>query len=306
MAIPKYDELYRDFLDALADGETHSLSEIRKRISIARNMPAEDLQQLLPSGKKTVFADRVGWAGTYLHKAGLITRAKRGRYEITQEGKRLQSSPSIAINNTFLLRYASFADYLNRTPSKTPGNKAPSSVTTAPSDEDTSTPQDTIETAFQKINSALADELMDEIMAQSPDFFEKLVVQLLLNMGYGGSLGGSGMKTQRTGDGGIDGIIKEDKLGFSQIYIQAKRWNPDTTVSRPEIQKFSGALRDEGASRGLFITTAHFSKGVEESAKRQHIVLVDGDKLMIEYDIGVSVSQTYSVKKLDSDFFIDN
>ncbi|MCD8354371.1 MAG: restriction endonuclease [Clostridiales bacterium] len=203
------------------------------------------------------------------------------------------------------MRYPSFAGYLNRTSSNT-DVPSPEQTQTAADD---STPQDTIKTAFQKINSALADELMDEIMAQTPDFFERLVVQLLLKMGYGGPFEDAGIVTRSTGDGGIDGIIKEDKLGFSQIYIQAKRWNPDTTVNRPEIQRFSGALRDEGASRGLFITTAQFSNGAKQSAERQHIVLVDGEtltKLMIEYDIGVSVSQTYSVKKLDSDFFSDD
>lgn len=307
MAVPKFEEFFRDYLDALADGATHSNSDVKERISAAREMSAEDLQQLLPSGRETVFANRVSWASIYLNKAGLIERVARGKYAITPEGKRLQENPDIAINTNYLLRYPSFAAFQNKTASDT---VSPSPVPMeAQTDEETSTPQDTIKTAFQKINTALADELMDEIMSQSPDFFERLVVQLLLKMGYGDPFEGAGIATRSTGDGGIDGIIREDKLGFSQIYIQAKRWNPDTTVSRPEIQKFSGALRDEGASKGLFITTAHFSKGAKESAECQHIVLVDGDKLtklMIEYDIGVSVSQTYSVKKLDSDFFSDD
>ncbi|MCD8146459.1 MAG: restriction endonuclease [Clostridiales bacterium] len=304
MAVPKFEEFFRDFLDVLADGAIHSNSDVRESISAARALSAEDLQQLLPSGGQTVFSNRVNWAGIYLNKAGLISRVARGKYVITPEGKKLQESPSITINTNYLLRYPSFAAFQNKTASDTE-SPSPSSAE-AQASKDTSTPQDTIKTAFKKLNTALADELMDEIMAQSPDFFEKLVVRLLLKMGYGGSFDGSGIKTQRTGDGGIDGIIKEDKLGFSQIYIQAKRWNPETTVSRPEIQKFSGALQDQGASRGLFITTAHFSNGAKESAERQHIVLVDGEKLaelMIEYNVGVSVSETYSIKKLDTDFF---
>ncbi len=143
-------------------------------------------------------------------------------------------------------------------------------------------------------------------MARDPSFFESLVVKLLLKMGYGGSVSDSGFTTQKSNDGGIDGIIREDKLGFDQIYIQAKRWDPDSTVGRPEIQKFSGALRDEGATKGLFITTAKFSDGARASADKQHIVLVDGarlTKLMIEYDLGVSTVTTYQIKTLDTDFF---
>ena len=149
---------------------------------------------------------------------------------------------------------------------------------------------------------------MAEIMAQDPSFFENLVIKLLLSMGYGGSSSDSGFVTQKTNDGGIDGIIREDKLGFDQIYIQAKRWDPDTTVSRPEIHKFSGALQDVGASKGLFITTAKFSQSAQESADKQHIVLVDGNRLtrlMIEYNIGVSPVAQYEIKAIDLDFFSD-
>ena len=150
---------------------------------------------------------------------------------------------------------------------------------------------------------------MDEIMAKDPTFFEELVVKLLIKMGYGGSLSDAGIVTQKSNDGGIDGIIREDKLGFDKIYIQAKRWDPEKSINRPEIQKFSGALRDEGASKGLFITTASFSSGAIESAEKQHIVLVDGKRLtslMIEYGLGVSTISTYEIKSIDTDFFNDD
>lgn len=217
----------------------------------------------------------------------------------------MQIATDIVINNDYLMRYPSFAAFSNGKGA----DKEDSSTAEPAKGNDAATPQDTIDTAFKKLNSALADDLMDEIMKQSSSFFERLVVQLLLKMGYGGPFEGAGIVTRATGDGGIDGIIKEDKLGFSQIYIQAKRWDPSFTVNRPAIQTFSGALRDEGASKGLFITTAKFSKGAIESAKRQHIVLVDGEtltRLMIEYDLGVSISHTYAIKSLDTDFFSED
>lgn len=304
MELPQYHEFYRDFLNVLADTPVRSLSEIRKAIIERRGFTPEEQAEKLPSGKQTVLANRITWAGVYLHKAGLVSRPARGKYQLTEEGRRVQQDKSIILNNDYLLRYSSFAAFFTGVPSaEGPNNPLPATQEPAIPLE---TPQDTIDAAFEQINQALADDLMQEIMNQDSTFFERLVVRLLLRMGYGGPFEDAGIVTKRTGDGGIDGIIKEDKLGFSQIYIQAKRWDPSVTVSRPEIQKFSGALRDEGASKGLFITTAKFSAGARESASRQHIVLVDGDeltRLMIEYNIGVSVSQTYSLKKLDTDFF---
>jgi restriction system protein len=309
MELPKYTEFYRDFLNVLAEVPVCGLAEIRKRIIEQHGFTEEERSEKLPSGKQTVLHNRISWAGVYLYKAGLVQRPARGTYTLSDEGKRVQQDPNILLDNDYLLRYPSFAAFQNITVSaedqpNTEEGDAP--VMTQEGSSSIETPQDTIDVAFQKINQALADELMQEVMSQDSDFFERLVVRLLLGMGYGGPFEDAGITTQRTGDGGIDGIIKEDKLGFSQIYIQAKRWDPGMTVSRPEIQKFSGALRDEGASKGLFITTAKFSSGAKESARRQHIVLVDGElltKLMIEYNIGVSVAQTYSIKKLDTDFF---
>jgi restriction system protein len=309
MELPKYTEFYRDFLNVLAEEPVCSLAEIRKRIMKQRGFTEEEQSIKLPSGKQTVLSNRINWAGVYLYKAGLVKRPARGTYSLTEEGDRVQQDTAILLDNDYLLRYPSFAGFQNLSEQSEDQPNVGEIHVLVPNQEGVSsleTPQDAIDAAFQKINQALADELMQEIMNQDADFFERLVVRLLLGMGYGGPFEDAGITTQRTGDGGIDGIIKEDKLGFSQIYIQAKRWDPSMTVSRPEIQKFSGALRDEGASKGLFITTAKFSSGAKESARRQHIVLVDGEmltKLMIEYNIGVSVSQTYSMKKLDMDFF---
>lgn len=306
--LPQHFELYRDFLDVLADGQVHKLSEIRATIAANRKFSQEQLSKLLPSGKQTVFTNRANWAGIYLYKAGLIERPSKGNYMLSQEGYAVQKNTDIILNNEYLLRYPSFAEFINGTSDQPVSSATPLSSASVPASV-SETPQDTIESAFQKINSALADELMQEIMNQDPNFFEQLVVKLLLAMGYGGPFEDAGFVTKTTGDGGIDGIIKEDKLGFNQIYIQAKRWDRDAVISRPELQKFAGALLGEGASKGLFITTAKFSKGAIDFANRQHIVLVDGDtltRLMIEYNIGVSVSQTYSLKKLDTDFFSED
>ena len=305
MAIPQYFEFYQDFLDVLADGNTHSLSDARRAITEKRQLSSEDLSQLLPSGTQYTFNNRVNWAAVYLYQAGLVERPFRGKYRITEEGKRVYSDPSIHIDNDFLMQYPSFQNFIHGSSTVNKTNASKNIAETLPNE----TPSDTIDIAVQRINQSLADELMQEIMRQDSDFFERLVVRLLLKMGYGGTFEDSGIVTQSTGDGGIDGIIKEDKLGFSQIYIQAKRWKPDVAVSRPEIDKFSGALHYRGVSKGLFITTAKFSKGAMEAAERQHMILIDGDtltRLMIEYNVGVSVAQTYFIKKVDTDFFDEN
>ena len=314
MAIPKYDERYPDFLTALISGAPRAVSEIRSEIALRRHLTAEELRLPLDRQSTTVFASRVGWAAVYLRKAGLIARPSRGTYQITDLGKQAILQTEQPIDNHYLMRFTDFRDFFNSTQSGTDTLKsepnsehAPEAPTpAAPLATELDTPRDTINRAMAQLNSSLADDLMQEIMAQSPDFFERLVVQLLLKMGYGGPFEDAGIVTCSTGDGGIDGIIKEDKLGFNQIYIQAKRWAPERQVSRPEIHKFCGALQDKGASKGLFIATCGFTEGARETASRQHIVLVDGPtltRLMIEYDLGVSPVQSFTIKRLDGDFF---
>lgn len=312
MAIPKYDELYSSLLNCLADQKIHTNKQLTDFIAEDMRISPESRGEILSSGKN-VFYNRVTWACVYLKKAGLIESPKRGHYHITEEGLRVFSSPPPVLDNNFLCRYPSFQSFKNHTASKQskPKDMAFSdcaSVSTEPPGRSNETPQDLIDQAISSLNQNLADDLMSEIMAKDSAFFEGLVVKLLLKMGYGGSVSDSGFVTQKSNDGGIDGIIREDKLGFDQIYIQAKRWDPEMTVSRPEIQRFSGALQDKGASKGLFITTAKFSEGAKDSAEKQHIVLVDGarlTKLMIEYNLGVSSVATYEIKSIDSDFFSD-
>lgn len=296
--IPKYDEMYLQVLKALADGKPHTNKEIADHIAKDFRLSAEEQQALLPSGRYSVFLSRVSWSITYLRNAGLIESIRRGHHQIMAEGLRVLKSPPAVLDNLFLSRYPSFQTFLKR--------PSVSSEKEEPTESGSETPDDCLEQAIFAINQRLADDLMSEILKRDSDFFEALVIKLLCKMGYGGSASDAGVVTQRSNDGGIDGIIREDKLGFDQIYIQAKRWDPETTVGRPEIQKFFGALAGVHASKGLFITTAKFSDSAKDYAKQQRIVLVDGERLtrlMIEYDLGVSVVSVYQTKTIDTDFF---
>ena len=300
MGIPKYDEMYRIFLDCLADGEIHSSKEVKDTVATAFNLSNEDRVELLPSGRQPVFDNRIGWTRTYLKKAGLIESPSRGSYVITAAGKQVLSENPQHIDNQYLQRFESFRKFVS------PDCSTVSPIAPAISGQ---TPQDVLDGAYEQIHAALIDDVLTETMKQTPTFFEHLVVKLLTKMGYGGSLEDAGVVVGQSGDEGIDGIIREDKLGFSLIYIQAKRWDCDKVIGRPEIQKFVGALAGQGATKGLFITTAQFSKEARLYAKKQHttkVVLVDGAalaKLMIEYNLGVSNEATYEIKRIDMDFF---
>lgn len=308
MPIPKYDEMYLAFLTSLADGEPHHIKEIRDTMASDFQLTAEEQTELIPSGKQTLFYNRAAWASTYLRKAKLIERSSRGVFCLTETGKQVLSEHPASIDNQFLRRFDSFREFMDSsTPSSSSKSKTTPSQATVPLRNET--PQDTLLEAYNQIHSALVDDLLDEIMKQPPVFFEQLVVELLVKMGYGGSLENAGTVTKQSGDEGIDGIIREDKLGFNLIYIQAKRWDLDKAIGRPEIQKFVGALAGQGAAKGLFITTAQFTKEARTYANQQHttkIVLVDGTTLatlMIEHDLGVSTETTYKIKRIDTDFF---
>ena len=318
MAIPKYDKMYREFLEVLSDGESHKISEIRDALAMVFAVSDDERMELLPSGKQPLFNNRVNWTCTYLKQAGLVENSSRGVYHITNSGKKVLAVNTVQIDNSVLLGFDSFKEFLSRNTPTTPisdtniptvqdHNSLPQQIVVS-----SESPQDILDDAYNKINATLIDDIVSEVMKQSPVFFERLVVKLLTQMGYGGSLDGAGTVTRPSGDEGIDGIIREDKLGFNLIYIQAKRWDRNSTVGRPELQKFVGALAGQGATKGLFITTAQFTKEATEYANKQHttkVVLVDGvalAKLMIEYNVGVSIETTYSIKKIDSDFFDDN
>lgn len=301
MAVPKFFEFFEAFLKAVSDGELHSAKDVRNNIANSMKLTEEDLAEMLPSGSQRTFDNRVAWARTYLDKAGLIETPMRGKYHITEEGIRALTSNE-KIDLSYLEKSEKFKDFHNVTTQNT---------SIEIQDEKNETPLEILESAHKQYLSALASQLMDEVMKLTPVEFERLVVKLLLKMGYGSGIEGAGMVTQASNDGGIDGIIKEDQLGFSHIYIQAKQWALEQTVGKPEIQKFVGALQGQQAQKGLFITTARFSSGAIQYANNLlgvKVVLVDGSaltKLMIKHSVGVSLEQTYEVKKIDSDFFAE-
>lgn len=301
MALPKYDEFYRLILNALQDGKSHSMKEVRNSIAQTLHLTEQDLSETLSNGS-SVYAGRVGWAKTYLKKAEMIDSPQRGYITITPAGQSLLTSNE-PITNALLAKLSSaFLDFYRPQSGNSTSTQSDSGNTQISTPE---TPQETFERVYNLINEQLADELLNDVLNQSPVFFEHLVVDLMKAMGYG-----DGLVTKYSGDDGIDGIIHEDKLGFNLIYIQAKRWKPDITITKPELQKFAGAMMGPPkVEKGLFITTAKFSPKAKEYATAQHIILVDGKKLtelMIEHGVGVSTQKAYLIKRIDSDYFSDD
>jgi len=306
VAVPKYNEFFSPVLRALETGEIKHVSEIRKFALDYLNVSEEDRKAMLPSNTQRLADNRVNWSITYLRKANLIERVARGKYKVTNTGLRVLHEKKDHVELKDLYQFDSFRQFINTdTLSEEKKDLSKPSVL---EDLQEGTPQDNLNASMEQINKELSANLLSEIMERSPAFFEKMVVQLLLKMGYGSALE-DGFVTGCSGDEGIDGIIREDKLGFSSIYIQAKRWAEDKAIGRPEIQKFVGALAGQGAQKGLFITTGTFTKEARSYVEKQlstKVVLVDGEKLtklMIEYNLGVSVETVYTIKKIDTDFF---
>lgn len=306
MAVPKYNEFFSPVLRALEDGQIKRALEIRKYALNYLNVSEEDRKQMLPSNTQRLVDNRATWAITYLCKANLIERVAKRKYKITNTGIQVLHEKKDHVELKDLYQFDSFRQFINTdTMSEEKKDLSKPSVL---EDLQEGTPQDNLNASMEQINKELSANLLSEIMERSPAFFEKMVVQLLLKMGYGSALE-DGFVTGCSGDEGIDGIIREDKLGFSSIYIQAKRWAEDKAIGRPEIQKFVGALAGQGAQKGLFITTGTFTKEARSYVEKQlstKVVLVDGEKLtklMIEYNLGVSVETVYTIKKIDTDFF---
>jgi restriction system protein len=304
MAIPDYQTLMLPFLKLAADGEEHKFRTTVDKLAELYGLTDEERAELLPSGSAPLFDNRVGWARTYLKQAGLIKAPKRGVFLITERGKNVLEQNPPRIDVAFLDQFEDFREFRTRRRSKT--EKEGGSNERERVSETDSTPEDSLALAYKNIRNALEAELLDQVKSASPSFFERLVVDLLVKMGYGGSLQDAGRALGRSGDGGIDGIIKEDRLGLDVIYLQAKRW--EGTVGRPEIQKFAGALQGQRARKGVFITTSNFSKEAVEYASfiDTRMILIDGDRLvslMVDHNVGVSTVGTYELKKVDSDYF---
>lgn len=300
MAIPDYETLMLPLLKFAADGKEHFTREATEVLVEQFGLSQQEQKQLLPSGTTRVIVNRVGWAATYLKKCLLLESSKRGYFKITPNGFDVLSQKPTKIDCKFLERFPEFKEF--KTKKKKTRKKSDKTIDLG----EVQTPEEIIGLAYEELNQSLAQELLNKIKNSSPTFFEMLVIDLLVKMGYGGSRKDAGEAVGRSGDEGVDGIIKEDRLGLDTIYVQAKRW--ENNVSRPEVQKFAGALQGKKAKKGIMITTSAFSKEAAEYASNieNRIILIDGERLsqlMIEHNVGVSAGASYEVKKIDTDYF---
>lgn len=300
MPIPDYQTCMLPLLQFVSDGADYTAQQAVGALADKFKLGHSDRIELLPSGKQAVFHNRVGWARSYLKKAGLLNSPRRGIFCITDRGRGVLAEKLDRIDVKYLERFAEFVEF--REASRIGGGSKNSEPPVAAEQ----TPEETLELAHQSLRQSLAQDILSRILSCSPMFFEKLVVDLLVKMGYGGSRRDAGERVGQSGDGGIDGIIKEDRLGLDAIYLQAKRWQG--SVGRPEIQKFVGALQGQRARKGVFITTSTFTADAIDYASRidTKVVLMNGTELaqlMIDFDVGVSLAASYLVKRIDTDFF---
>lgn len=305
MAIPTYEECMLPLMKIAEDGKEHLFREATDALINQFNLTEKEKQELLPSGSAFVINNRIGWARTYLTKAGLLLKTKRGYFRISEEGKKLLQKEPAFINTKMLKEYDAFNEFqTTKETDNSENNKTEHSI------EQSITPHELLESGYLSIKNELADELLSTIKNISPSKFEKLVIDLLVKMGYGGSIKEAATVVGKSGDEGIDGIIKEDKLGLDVIYIQAKKWDSGT-IGRPEIQKFAGALLGKKAKKGIFITTSTFTNEAKKYVTDidAKIILLDGKQLtelMIENNLGVSTQDVYTIKRIDSDYFEEN
>lgn len=304
MAVPGYQEFMFPILKFLSDNKIHYKKDIFSEMANVFNLTQEQIKEKLPSQTEPTYINRIGWAITYLKKAGLLESPSRAHFSITNEGRRIVDKNITNLNSKYLRKYDSFLEFQNLS------NKQESHKENIIEDneKESQTPSEKMISYYELIKKSICDDLLNKVIEQTPDFFEQLVVDLIVAMGYGGSIEDAGKATKRTGDEGIDGLVKEDKLGLDIIYIQAKRWQKGNLVGRPEIQKFVGALAGQGARKGIFITTSNFTKEAMDYKPRNDtsIILIDGQKLvelMYEYNIGVSTEKRFEIKRLDSDYF---
>jgi restriction system protein len=305
MAVPDYQSVMLPLLEyaASTNGEISTGSAV-EALAVSLCLTEDDLKQMLPSGIQPTFVNRVGWAATYMKKAGLLEATRRGYYRIAQRGHDLLKKKPQKINVKVLMQYPEFQQFQSLKGTRT-GDKAKDSEGTL--DFAGTTPSEALEKAYENLRDELAEDLLTRLKQATPAFFERIVVELLVKMGYGGSRADAGKAIGRSGDGGIDGIIKEDRLGLDVVYIQAKRWDTNA-VGRPDVMQFAGALQAQKATKGIFITTSRFTEDARSYVAQigSKIVLIDGEQLaqlMIDTDVGVSTVSLYPVKKIDSDYF---
>lgn len=300
--IPNYQECMLPFLQLLSDNQIHTSKECVDKLSVILELTEDEKSELLPSGKQTIISNRISWARFYLEKAGLVKAVSRGKYQITTEGENLLAENPTIINNDILYRYDQFLEFMKQSSTKGNNNTSNNTIKELQSSFSEQTPEEILDSTYKQLQSNLSEEILEKVLQQSPQFFERLVVDLLVKMGYG-----AGKITGRTGDGGIDGIIDEDKLGLDVIHIQAKRWQIGNNVGRKELQSFVGALAGQSGRKGVFITTSSFtSEALEYNPSNVKIAKIDGKRLadlMITYNLGVSTKVLYELKKIDTDYF---
>jgi restriction system protein len=304
MPIPDFQSLMLPLLQYASDGREHSLRESIDKLAEQFHLTREERNELLPSGLQAIFDNRVGWARTYLKKAGLLQPTRRGYFKITERGQQVLQQNPPKINIAFLKQFPEFLASQKPVRGEPEGKDEPEPAENA----EQKTPEEVIEAAYQRLRQDLAADLIQAVKERSPVFFERLVIDLLVKMGYGGTRKDAGEAIGRSGDEGIDGIIKEDRLGLDVVYVQAKRW--DNVVGSPELQRFAGALAGQRASKGVFITTSSFSQAARDFVSHlgSKIVLIDGEmlaQLMIDYSIGVASGASYELKRADSDYFTE-
>ncbi|PTW61375.1 restriction system protein [Breoghania corrubedonensis] len=305
MPIPDYQTLMLPVLRQAAEGERR-VPEVAERIADELGLTMEEREELLPSGRQRILHNRIHWAKFYLGKAGLVASPARGRFIATDEGRALLASSPERIDVDLLMQFASFREFYKSSNNGTPTGEATAHAA-SPRDS-SSTPEEQIEAAHKALDAALRGDLIERILQNGPSFFEQLIVDLLVAMGYGGSHRNAAEQLGRTGDGGVDGVINEDRLGLDRVYVQAKRYAGHVTVGRPDVQAFVGSLVGLGATKGVFVTTSTFSAGAQQFVQHlaQRVVLIDGARLaslMIEHGVGVRTHRIIEFKRLDEDFF---
>jgi len=299
--IPDYQSLMRPVLECATQGP-RKISNVVDEISDNLQLTPEERQQLLPSGKQTTITNRIHWSRSYLKQAGLVRNIKRGWYELTERGRTILADETIKLNSKYLAQFDEFQEFRSRT------TESQSTKTAIEEEISTNTPDESLQAAHKKLEDALAASLLDFVRTTSPAFFEELIVDLFISMGYGGSSQDAGRALGQSGDGGIDGVIDQDPLGVDQIYLQAKRYGPVNSVGPGDIRDFYGALSIKKATKGIFVTTSHFTAAASQTARDlgSRIVLIDGAqlaKLMIKYNIGCRDKDVLHIKQIDESYF---
>ena len=309
MPIGDYQSLMLPTLKALADGLEAPLSEIRARVAVSEKLTEQEVSEQLPSGRQTVLANRVSWALLGMERAGLVERVHRAVYRLTSEGGRLLERKPERVDDDVLRAYPAFVEWKRLVQQRRERQDTPPTEPSQPpgrgSDE---TPEEQLDRAAGELRAILESEILDRVRRSSPAFLEQVVVDLLLSMGYGGGNAAMGRVTGRTGDGGIDGTIREDALGLDEVYVQAKKYGDGNTVGADDLRSFAGAIDAAGTTKGVFVTTAAFTKSARDYVSRspKRIALIDGDelaRLMVQHDIGVRTQIRHEVKRIDEDYF---